>query len=93
MPQGKVREGFRYDFGAGANNLTVDVPAGARCVWHEENGCWYVDENDVPAYAKHDAIYRGIKVHPDNVEPWRKIPTDARFEAGTKTIRSVPENY
>jgi len=64
----KVRNAFTYNFGAGANNLTVDVKAGARCHWHAENSCYYVSPSEVETYARHDATYRGIRVDPANVE-------------------------
>ncbi|SKB49982.1 hypothetical protein [Sphingopyxis flava] len=62
-----VINSFIHDFGAGTNNLTVNVPAGAVCHWHEENQCWYVDATQVEAFARHDAIYRGIPVSLDNL--------------------------
>lgn len=59
---------FVHDFGAGACNLTVTVPAGAICHWHPENACWYVSPSQVPIYAQHDAEYRGIRVNDDNLQ-------------------------
>lgn len=62
-----VLRGFRHDFGPGTGNLTVDVPTGAACNWHEGNGEWYVHPSQVPLFAQHDATYRGIPVPLDNL--------------------------
>jgi len=62
-----VTNAFKHNFGPGAANLTVPVPAGALCQWHAENQCWYVCPNVLPLYAQHDATYRGVRVDPDNL--------------------------
>jgi hypothetical protein len=64
----RVKSAFTHDFGPGALNLTVDVPAGAPVDWHSANACWYVRPSCLPSYARHDAEYRGIRVEADNLE-------------------------
>lgn len=64
---------FVHDFGAGAGNLTVKVPAGSLCRWHAENQCFYVAPSQVEMYARHDAEYRGIRVAFPNLE---RVPDD-----------------
>ncbi len=68
-----VKAAFTHDFGPGAMNLTVDVPAGAICHWHAENQKWYVDPSQVEPFARHDAFYRGIPVAVDNLNVDRAI--------------------
>ena len=62
-----VIKAFSHNFGAGAGNLSVDVPAGAAVEYHAENGKFYVRAADVEPFARHDAEYRGIPVELGNV--------------------------
>lgn len=68
MPYANTKRAFVHDFGPGAGNLTVEVPAGSLCHWHDENKLWYVMPGQVPLYAQHDANYRGIPVPVSNLK-------------------------
>lgn len=65
---------FKYDFGAGAMNNTVDVPAGVRCVPidGEPGQFWVADLSFLSANGidRHDATYRGIRVSASNIIEW-----------------------
>lgn len=64
MPYYTAREIPAYDFGPGAMNLTVTVPSGLLCeaIRDEPGRWWLADIQALPAYAHHDAEYRGVRL-------------------------------
>lgn len=65
MPYYTVRTLPDYDFGPGAMNLTVDIPSGLLCEQQRDappGNFWLADWRKLPAYAHHDAEYRGVRL-------------------------------
>lgn len=86
---------FPFTFGAACGGYSVEVPAGVLLKPIDgEPGVYWVDEfawcNGIE---RHDAEHYGIRVPESATKERGKVPTAARFEPSTRTIRSVPENY
>lgn len=88
---------FAYKFGPACGSYSVTVPAGVLLKPIEgEPGMYWVDEFhwlEGQGTVRHDATHYGIRVPESATQERGKVPTAARFEPATLTIRSVPENY
>lgn len=86
---------FVYKYGPAAGSYSVTVPADVLLKPIEGSpGVYFVDQFDwCTGFERHDAVHYGIRVPESATKERGKVPTAARFEEETRTIRSVPENY
>lgn len=86
---------FTYTYGPACGSYSVTVPADVLLKPIDgEAGMYFVDQFDwCNGFERHDAEHYGIRVPESATKERGTVPTAARFELSTRTIRTVPGNH